>query len=207
MHGQNHVKFTKVIQKVSTVCAYLSRILETVPLHMCSDFLYQLRSHRRHFVKFVLCLCLFLCVRHVWDNWKGRRLWNRSVIRFLKARNVLPSEIHHQTFQVYGDNAMSDGMVRKWFRLFNEGWENVHDEARSGCPSLVQADDFNKVDHVHRILGQTRCPFGRIFVPRHNNKLCNLLWPTYGSNIHLHHRGDKKQYSGVHDVWMCWFCK
>ena len=34
----------------------------------------------------------------------------RSVIRFLKARNVLPSEIHHQTFQVYGDNAMSDGM-------------------------------------------------------------------------------------------------
>ena len=56
---------TKVIQKVSTVCAYLSRILETVPLHVCSDFLYQLRSHRHHFVKFVLCLCLFLCVKHV----------------------------------------------------------------------------------------------------------------------------------------------
>jgi len=30
---------------------------------MCSAFLYQLRSHRRHFVKFVLCLCLFLCVK------------------------------------------------------------------------------------------------------------------------------------------------
>ena len=55
----------------------------------------------------------------------------RSVIRFLKARNVLPSEIHHQTLQVYGDNAMSDGMVRKWVSMFNEGWENVHDEARS----------------------------------------------------------------------------
>ena len=37
----------------------------------------------------------------------------RSVIRFLNARNVLPSEIHHQIRQVYGDNAMSDGMVRK----------------------------------------------------------------------------------------------
>ena len=36
----------------------------------------------------------------------------RSVIRFLDARNVLPSEIHHQNCQVYGDNAMSDGMVR-----------------------------------------------------------------------------------------------
>ena len=45
----------------------------------------------------------------------------QSVIRFLKARNVLQSEIHHQTFQVYGDNAMSDGVVRKWVRMFNEG--------------------------------------------------------------------------------------
>ena len=37
----------------------------------------------------------------------------RSVIRFLNARNALPSEIHHQICQVYGDNAMSDGTVRK----------------------------------------------------------------------------------------------
>ena len=56
---------TYVIPKVSTVCAYHSRILETVTLRMCIDFIYQLRSHRRHFVKFVLCLCLFLCVKHV----------------------------------------------------------------------------------------------------------------------------------------------
>jgi len=52
----------------------------------------------------------------------------RSVIHFLNTRNVLPSEIHHQICQVYGDNAMSDGMVRKWVRMFNEGRENVHDE-------------------------------------------------------------------------------
>ena len=45
----------------------------------------------------------------------------RSVIRILNARNVLLSEIHHQICQVYGDNAMSDGMVRKWFWMFNEG--------------------------------------------------------------------------------------
>jgi hypothetical protein len=49
----------------STVCAYLSRILETVTLRMCSDFLHQLRSHRPHFVEIVLCICLFLCVNHV----------------------------------------------------------------------------------------------------------------------------------------------
>ena len=53
----------------------------------------------------------------------------RSVIRFLNATNVLPSEIHHQNCQVYGDNAMIDGVVRKWVRVFNEGRDNVHDEA------------------------------------------------------------------------------
>ena len=53
----------------------------------------------------------------------------RSVIRFLNARNVLPSEIHHQICQVYGDNVMSDGMVRKYVPMFNEGRENVHNEA------------------------------------------------------------------------------
>jgi len=51
----------------------------------------------------------------------------RSVIRFLNARNVLPSESHHQIHQVYGDNAMSDGMVKKWIRMFNLVRENVHD--------------------------------------------------------------------------------
>jgi len=70
----------------------------------------------------------------------------RSVIRFLNVRNVLPSEIHHQICQVYGDNAMSDGIVRKWVRMFNEGRENVHDEARSRRPSLVNDDLVRKVN-------------------------------------------------------------
>jgi len=59
---------------------------------------------------------------------------------------VLPSEIHHQICQVYGDNAMSDGMVRKLVRMFNEGRENVHDEARSERPSLVNDDLVRKVN-------------------------------------------------------------
>jgi len=59
---------------------------------------------------------------------------------------VLPSEIHHQICQVYGDNAMSDGMVRKLVRMFNEGRENVHDGARSRRPSLVNDDLGRKVN-------------------------------------------------------------
>ena len=59
---------------------------------------------------------------------------------------MLPSEIHHQICQVYGDNAVSDGMVRKWVRMLDEGRENVHDEARSGRPSLVNVDLVRKVN-------------------------------------------------------------
>ena len=44
----------------------------------------------------------------------------RSVIRFLNAVNVLPSEVHHQICQVYGDNVMSDTMVRKRVWMLNE---------------------------------------------------------------------------------------
>jgi len=69
---------------------------------------------------------------------------SRTVILFFKSRNVLPSEINHQICQVYGDNAMSDGIVRKWTRMFNEGRENVHDEAQSGRPSLVNYDLVRK---------------------------------------------------------------
>ena len=59
---------------------------------------------------------------------------------------MLPSEIHRQICQVYGDNAMSDVMVRKWVRMFNEGRENVHDETRSGRLSLLNADLVRKVN-------------------------------------------------------------
>ena len=70
----------------------------------------------------------------------------RPVIRFLNARNVLPSEIHHYICPVYGDNATIDSMVRKWIRMFNEGRENVNVEARSGHPSLVNDDSVRKVN-------------------------------------------------------------
>jgi len=59
---------------------------------------------------------------------------------------VLLSEIHHQICQVYDDNAMSDGVVSKGFRMFNEGRENVYDEARSGRPCLLNDDLMRKVN-------------------------------------------------------------
>jgi hypothetical protein len=43
----------------------------------------------------------------------------RSVIRFLNAINVRPAEIHRQIVEVYGEDVMNKGNVRKWCRLFN----------------------------------------------------------------------------------------
>lgn len=74
----------------------------------------------------------------------------RSVIRFLNARNVKPAEIHRQLTEVYGQNVISDGMVRKWVRQFNDGRNNVHDDARSGRPSLVSDELVEKVNEKIR---------------------------------------------------------
>lgn len=42
----------------------------------------------------------------------------RSINPFLNARNVKPTEIHRQVKYVYGENALSDGMVKKWVKIF-----------------------------------------------------------------------------------------
>jgi hypothetical protein len=67
----------------------------------------------------------------------------RSVIKFFNVKNVRPDEIYRQ---VYGENAMSDGMVRRWCRMFSEGRTNVHDYNRSGRPSFVTADLLDQVN-------------------------------------------------------------
>jgi hypothetical protein len=35
---------------------------------------------------------------------------------------------------------MSEGTVRQWYRMFNDGWTNVHEEERSGRRSVVSDD-------------------------------------------------------------------
>jgi transposase len=61
----------------------------------------------------------------------------RSLIRFLNAREVKPTDIHRHLCEVYGEHAMSDSMVRRLVIHFNERRENVHDEPRSGRPPVV----------------------------------------------------------------------
>jgi len=63
-----------------------------------------------------------------------------AVIRFLQAKNIQPADIYRQVCEVYGEGAMSDSMVRRWCRQFESGRDNVHDDKRSGRPSIVTPD-------------------------------------------------------------------
>jgi len=63
----------------------------------------------------------------------------RSVIRFLNAKGERPAEIHKQIVAVYR-NVMNRQNVTKWCREFSEGRTDVHDQQRSGRPSLISDD-------------------------------------------------------------------
>ena len=69
----------------------------------------------------------------------------RSVIRFLNAKGERPAEIHKQIVAVYG-NVMNRQNVTKWCREFSEGRTDVHDEQRSGRPSLISDDLLQEIE-------------------------------------------------------------
>ncbi|KAL4104977.1 hypothetical protein QTP88_020252 [Uroleucon formosanum] len=74
----------------------------------------------------------------------------RSVIRFLLAKNLKPIDIYRQLREVYGDYLMNESSVRKWGIQFKNGRTNVHDEEKSGRPSIVTDDLVAKVDEKIR---------------------------------------------------------
>ncbi|GBM76118.1 hypothetical protein AVEN_205233-1 [Araneus ventricosus] len=74
----------------------------------------------------------------------------RSVIWFLNTKKVKPAEIYRQLVEIYGENVMTDGIVRKWVRQFNDGRTNVQDESRSGRPFVVNDGLVAKVNEKMR---------------------------------------------------------
>ena len=60
----------------------------------------------------------------------------RSVIRFHNAKGKRPAKTHKQIPAVYG-NVMNRQNMTKWCREFSERRTDVHDEQRSGRPSLI----------------------------------------------------------------------
>jgi transposase len=74
----------------------------------------------------------------------------RPVIRFSNAQNVRAIDIHRQLTAMYGEGVMNESSVRKWCRMFNEGRTNVHDEERSGRPSVITVDLKKQIDEQIR---------------------------------------------------------
>jgi hypothetical protein len=46
-----------------------------------------------------------------------------AVIRFLHAKMVSATEIHHELRVVYGQNKMSEGIIRHYCTIFKDGRE------------------------------------------------------------------------------------
>jgi hypothetical protein len=71
-----------------------------------------------------------------------------SIIWFLNAKGERPAEIHKQIGAV-----MNWQNVCKWCHVFSEGRTDVHDEQRSGRPSLISDDLLQKTEgeiHVNQ---------------------------------------------------------
>ena len=69
----------------------------------------------------------------------------RSVIRFLNAKCQSPAEIHKKIFAVYSKFIYLQN-VTKCCREFSEGRTDVHDEQRSGRPSLISDDLLQEIE-------------------------------------------------------------
>ncbi|GBN82818.1 hypothetical protein AVEN_38133-1 [Araneus ventricosus] len=78
----------------------------------------------------------------------------RSVIRFLHAEGECPTDIHLQTVSVHGNIILNKKHVMKWFRAFSEGRTDVHEEHRTGRPSVIS----------HALLRRTETQFKQIGV-------------------------------------------
>ncbi len=78
----------------------------------------------------------------------------RSVICFLHLKGKDPVIIHQELKDVYGKNASSYVVVWKWTELFKNERTNVHDESRSGQPSVISKE---LVDAVNELIREDRC--------------------------------------------------
>jgi transposase-like protein len=57
-----------------------------------------------------------------------------------------PADIPHQLCEEYGEHDMSDSMLRRWVRHFNEGHKNVHDDPWNSQPPVVNEDFMHAVE-------------------------------------------------------------
>ena len=65
------------------------------------------------------------------------RMKQRCVIEFLRAEKIAPNDIRRRLLNVYGDQTVDVGTVRRWVALFSSGDSDVKDKPRSGRTSTA----------------------------------------------------------------------
>ena len=71
-----------------------------------------------------------------------------GVIRFLQEKNVRPCDILCRLVTIYGEGVMNAASVRKYCIMFENGRTDVHDEERSGRPSVITGALIQKVERI-----------------------------------------------------------
>ncbi|KAG5313020.1 SETMR methyltransferase, partial [Pseudoatta argentina] len=74
----------------------------------------------------------------------------RSVIRYLVWKEKTPVEVYNEVKTAYGDKGMNRTSVFKWCREFKNGRTSVHDDQRSGRPSILTDDIVEKIENALR---------------------------------------------------------
>ena len=79
----------------------------------------------------------------------------RSAIKFCLRNDISAAETYRMLQKTFGDEAMSQKNVYKWYRDFKEGRERVDDLERSGLPLTSIVDQkINKMKEM--VLGNRR---------------------------------------------------
>ncbi|KAG5324833.1 SETMR methyltransferase, partial [Pseudoatta argentina] len=72
----------------------------------------------------------------------------RSVIRYLVWKGKTPVEVYNEVKTAYGDKGMNRTSVFKWCREFKNGRTSVHDDQRSGRPSILTDDIVENIENA-----------------------------------------------------------
>ncbi|KAG5325758.1 SETMR methyltransferase, partial [Pseudoatta argentina] len=74
----------------------------------------------------------------------------RSVIRYLVWKGKTPVEVYNEVKTEYGNTGMNRTSVFKWCREVKNGRTSVHDDQRSGRPSILTDDSVEKIENALR---------------------------------------------------------
>lgn len=74
----------------------------------------------------------------------------RAVIRYLVAKGKSSTEVFDEIKTTYGDKMMNRTSVFKWCKNFKDGRTSVHDDQRSGRPSIATDELVEKIEKAIR---------------------------------------------------------